>query len=336
VKASGEAGIEDMMGEWEEIQQEAYCEGSTQGTSGRTDCSDREEHTGGERSTQPEVIVIDDDDEEETHPTQLGPLHKCPLCPRTFKLPNGLALHLKWHWGETSLDWKRGIGRHGRIIERAKEAKEAAEARAKEFTEPQAASPSSTMMPASEDTVRQDTNAMFISSATGPAPRPITAPAGPGGFCMPFMPTATSEDPFNFLTSRPSVDSRDDAPRPSRTLLPPVHAGAFDIDIGVGSSRGTSDPLSTPELSPGPSRSSDGDSMEYDGNRESSWSDDLFGPDEEEMQCDSPVGLGSQLGKNVRTNNDHSREETYRKDKVSGLESGLSPLADFATLQLLP
>ncbi|KAH9914801.1 uncharacterized protein B0H18DRAFT_1043996 [Fomitopsis serialis] len=291
VKGTGEAGIEDMMGEWEEIQQEAYGEGETQGISGRPDCSDREEHTGGERSMQPEIIVIDDDDEEETHSTYSGPLHKCPLCPRTFKLPNGLALHLKWHWGQTSLDWKRGIGKHGRIIERANEAKEAAEARAKEITEAQAASSSPTLKPASEGTARQDSDDMFISSATGPVPRPITAPAGPGGFCMPFMPTATSEDPFNFFPSRPSIESRNDAPRPSPTLLPPVRAGAFDI--GVGSSRGTSDPLSTPELSPGPSRSSDGDSMECNRNRESSWSDDLFGPDEEEMQVRSTTLHGT-------------------------------------------
>lgn len=26
-----------------------------------------------------------------------SPFYACPLCPRDFKLPNGLALHLKWH-----------------------------------------------------------------------------------------------------------------------------------------------------------------------------------------------------------------------------------------------
>ena len=34
--------------------------------------------------------------------------HPCPLCPRRFGLPNSLALHLKWHWGASGLEWKRG------------------------------------------------------------------------------------------------------------------------------------------------------------------------------------------------------------------------------------
>lgn len=37
-----------------------------------------------------------------------GGLHRCPLCPRSFALANGLVLHLKWHWGASGLDWKRG------------------------------------------------------------------------------------------------------------------------------------------------------------------------------------------------------------------------------------
>lgn len=35
-------------------------------------------------------------------------VHPCPLCPRTFTLPNSLAIHLKWHWGASGLDWKKG------------------------------------------------------------------------------------------------------------------------------------------------------------------------------------------------------------------------------------
>ena len=35
-------------------------------------------------------------------------VHPCPLCPRTFNLPNSLAIHLKWHWGASGLDWKKG------------------------------------------------------------------------------------------------------------------------------------------------------------------------------------------------------------------------------------
>ena len=39
---------------------------------------------------------------------QVYQLHPCPLCPRVFSLPNSLALHLKWHWGASGLEWKRG------------------------------------------------------------------------------------------------------------------------------------------------------------------------------------------------------------------------------------
>ncbi|KAI8976597.1 hypothetical protein BD414DRAFT_158740 [Trametes punicea] len=45
--------------------------------------------------------------------------HRCPFCPRTFSLPNGLAIHLKWHWGATGLAWKKGISRRSKTIERA-------------------------------------------------------------------------------------------------------------------------------------------------------------------------------------------------------------------------
>ena len=54
--------------------------------------------------------------EEADHPSsidaggneQVGRVHPCPLCPRVFALPNSLALHLKWHWGASGLEWKRG------------------------------------------------------------------------------------------------------------------------------------------------------------------------------------------------------------------------------------
>lgn len=35
-------------------------------------------------------------------------VHQCPFCPRTFTFPNSLAIHLKWHWGASGLEWKRG------------------------------------------------------------------------------------------------------------------------------------------------------------------------------------------------------------------------------------
>ncbi|RPD75612.1 hypothetical protein L226DRAFT_560122 [Lentinus tigrinus ALCF2SS1-7] len=46
-------------------------------------------------------------------------VYPCPLCPRTFTLPNSLAIHLKWHWGASGLDWKKGINLQGKGLQRA-------------------------------------------------------------------------------------------------------------------------------------------------------------------------------------------------------------------------
>jgi hypothetical protein len=51
-----------------------------------------------------------------------SPFYSCPLCPRDFKLPNGLALHLKWHdrvSGSTSnlAQWQ-GLPRNRSVVTR--------------------------------------------------------------------------------------------------------------------------------------------------------------------------------------------------------------------------
>ncbi|TBU21708.1 hypothetical protein BD311DRAFT_191980 [Dichomitus squalens] len=58
------------------------------------------------------IDVNNDEDEEEK-------VHPCPLCPRNFSLPNSLAIHLKWHWGASTLEWKRGIMKNGKGLEKA-------------------------------------------------------------------------------------------------------------------------------------------------------------------------------------------------------------------------
>ena len=57
------------------------------------------------RSIDQTTISIPEDQHQDDKSREV---HFCPLCPRTFNLPNSLALHLKWHWGASGLDWKRG------------------------------------------------------------------------------------------------------------------------------------------------------------------------------------------------------------------------------------
>ncbi|TFY58321.1 hypothetical protein EVJ58_g6488 [Rhodofomes roseus] len=311
-----ETSTEGVMGKSEEACGTAYGEGTTQvghaGAGGREGRSDSDVE-GGVPATQPEIIVIDDDEDEEVNTKSYY-----------------IGAHY-WHWGQTTLDWKRGIGRNGRIVERAKEA---AEARAREPSEIKTFEPSSSLAAPSEEKVEQSPEFAMHMSPT-PSAAPLPTKAAPGSFSVPL--TAAAGDPFDRLTPHSLVGNRMKAPRPSSALIPPVQAGAFDIDLGFGGPRDVTDPLSTPELSPGPSRSSDADSMECDRNQLSSWSDDLFGPDEDASERDDPLNNEMQLGGTAADHvYDHGREETCRRSKGGHLESGLSPLADFATLQLLP
>lgn len=128
---TGEVRLEDTIVEKDNAQ--APSQGGPSGTA--AGLSETEER-GGERTEGPEVIVIEDSDDEESEvgeclsaPSSLTRRmtriyagkdpHKCPICARRFKLPNGLAIHLKWHYGETSLDWRRGafLLIHGSISE---------------------------------------------------------------------------------------------------------------------------------------------------------------------------------------------------------------------------
>ncbi|OCH86842.1 hypothetical protein OBBRIDRAFT_890190 [Obba rivulosa] len=97
--------------------------------------------------------------------------HKCPLCARTFRLPNGLAIHLKWHWGMSRLDWKRGISKTGKTVERALASAQHAENAA------------STRMQPSPQVARSPD---MISPPAAPPP-----PTHASGFAMPVIPLGT-------------------------------------------------------------------------------------------------------------------------------------------------
>ncbi|KAH9941769.1 uncharacterized protein BXZ73DRAFT_74950 [Epithele typhae] len=45
--------------------------------------------------------------------------HQCPLCPRKFTFAHSLALHMKWHWGASKLEWRReSLGKTHRPLKR--------------------------------------------------------------------------------------------------------------------------------------------------------------------------------------------------------------------------
>ncbi|KZT69909.1 hypothetical protein DAEQUDRAFT_230942 [Daedalea quercina L-15889] len=153
---------------------------------------------------------------------------------------------------------------------------------------------------------------------------------------MPLTPTAMFNDPLNFSVSQPHEGSSGGSLRHQAAPLPPVRACSFDIDLRAPISRGPSEALSTPELSPGPSRCSDGLSMECDHNQEACRGDDLFGSENEEDELESDMSASHGVEATMTTAmNDDDPEGAYRRVSGGGLESGLSPLAGFATLQLL-
>lgn len=102
------------------------------------------------------------------------------------------------------------------------------------------------------------------------------AAASSGPFVMPFAPVGLPDDPFDFLVTRQHDDGRKSSDINGAAPPPPVHAASIDIDVGFGA-REQSEPQSTPELSPGPSRYDDEAVRLSDQHPEPSWSDDLFG-----------------------------------------------------------
>ena len=294
--------------------------------------------------------------------------YKCPICARKFKLPNGLAIHLKWHYGETSLDWKRGevasflnsslgnadfiagIGRHGRIFERAKEARENAAARARELAEAHNTALSSSGT-ASADTAELDSsNGTRVTPTFGT----ISTIPLPGPSSMPLIPANLTHDPFDFLAPRQHDDMRNflhiDANAPA-----PIHAAAIDINVGTGAQvpAGLS---STPDSCPGTLSYSDEGVQQSGQHPEPSWSEELFGseadPSEAKVrislyvmtqhahisipQLDGCTSPAIRIETNIMASGDvHLCEEQYRENGGHGLELGLSPLTGFASLQLL-
>ncbi|KAI0754438.1 hypothetical protein C8Q80DRAFT_368295 [Daedaleopsis nitida] len=216
--------------------------------------------------------------------------HPCPFCPRVFTLPNSLTLHLKWHWGASALDWKKGINKNGKGIERAlQEAAKRREQMDKLQSELEQAflGGASAMDDGSEPLA----NAGSSHAATNdPLSMPIIAQSSSDGFF------SFGVGPVNHFQSQSgdTVAASEPAGLEVPYTYPPsmsVLTSPFNFDSGTAytseSSTGGSVPR-TPELSAG-STSSNGASV---GAGSPTWSQDLFGCDESKDNADDLFGDG--------------------------------------------
>jgi len=305
-------------------------------------------------------------------------VHRCPFCPRVFRLPNGLAIHLKWHWGESALEWKRGIGRMGKNGERAREEAVArARAAARNVVEERRGS-----------SVDNDHSSLPSSSSSSFYPsRTPSAASSSTSFAMPIVALATPRAGFGFSSGfsfphssgppakRPpqcSSDHSTTSAGPSFVPPPsPIQAvrGPFALAFGSPeveiSARGRSISGATslfgseggPGLSPTLRFEGGADRLglldeEGRRQREPSWSEGLFGPggdeheevefqDEQHLAVWSGIpsmavgeyALGPGVDKDATTMVSHGLNVGFHE---LGLDPGLSPLTNFADLQLLP
>ncbi|PCH35244.1 hypothetical protein WOLCODRAFT_145725 [Wolfiporia cocos MD-104 SS10] len=313
--------------------------------------------------------------------------HHCPLCGRVFRLPNSLAIHLKWHWGATSLDWRRGLGRRGRIQERAKEN---SEARARELREEELREREWRLESgretggAAHDGYGAQQRDLEPSAIAAPICvstfTPLTSPADVL-FSSPAVANAGTKSSFlppTVATAGLSLLSPTIRPPEASAFMMPIIAGAFDLGVGAPSSDAEGEeegslfgedeslfgggggggdrlcpppsesflpaeppldsrykvpsstitkPGLTPELTltstPNSSEDRDGVLRRCTHRRhEPSWSEQLFGSDSDEEEHKDEQGPSSPASNAVEDRNQP--------------ESGLSPLTDFAALQLFP
>ncbi|KAH9899264.1 hypothetical protein C8Q73DRAFT_663033 [Cubamyces lactineus] len=241
-------------------------------------------------------------------------MHRCPLCPRTFSLPHSLAIHLKWHWGASSLDWKRGISKRCKTIERAFSD---AERRRKEAAQQQLVH-GFPGMPSSLTMRDMHMNQGDSDSALSSAANPTSLSNDPShSFIMPIV-AQSSFDAFNFsrspLESPLSANSSYISPNESHLphAFPPATLASSsttdamydslphtpDLLVDTGSSNGASTGRSSPI-----------------------WSDHLFGPEEDadadaEGENDSGDVLGACLPVSEGIGRFYTTATTERHDPI--------------------
>ncbi|EMD35507.1 hypothetical protein CERSUDRAFT_124797 [Gelatoporia subvermispora B] len=210
----------------------------------------------------PEVVTLDEEREEE------GPgEYRCPLCPRVFRLPNGLAIHLKWHWGLTALEWRRRDSNQiGSTFERA--------------------SMSAQRTPAVAEGMQVRSPSHTATSPVAPAqnsPDTISPPAVPpataaSGFSMPVIPLGTPHTSAGLFSLRSESESLSLFGSPAGTVSPwtPRAGGSWS---GNASAACPGAAATTASNSAGPPRSSP------------TWSEHLFGRESEliEQPSGSPA-----------------------------------------------
>ncbi|KAI0676412.1 hypothetical protein C8Q78DRAFT_18159 [Trametes maxima] len=194
-----------------------------------------------------------------------GPMetHKCPFCPRAFSLANGLAIHLKWHWGASRLDWKKGISRNGKTIERAlRDADRRREEEAQRQVDqdfPQV--PLAPNMP--------EVHGHASSNAHHASPTSTNASGHP--FTMPIIAHSTfGTFDFPFASSQSSEPS----PSPSTSPTEGHHPYGFPPPIVASGSTCSSHPR-TPDLLPDSGSANSAST----GAASPTWSENLFGCD---------------------------------------------------------
>ncbi|KAI0703664.1 hypothetical protein C8T65DRAFT_741271 [Cerioporus squamosus] len=214
-------------------------------------------------------------------------VHACPLCPRTFTLPNSLAIHLKWHWGASSLDWKRGINLQGKGLQKAFRD---AEKRREEIEKLQLEL---------EQALAGEPDPATTASETGEGAAPSSEPDitfDPAyAFDMPVIAQSSLGNIFDFTFDAMVAPVFDDNPEnqtPSQTphacssspTLPSSSAAASFSDSSASAYE--SGPL-TPELASAVSGSSTAASVGYD-SESPTWSYGLFGG---ELDTDGVLGV---------------------------------------------
>ncbi|KAI0918610.1 hypothetical protein AcV5_002554 [Taiwanofungus camphoratus] len=279
--------------------------------------------------------------------------HRCPLCARAFRLPNSLALHLKWHWGASGLAWRRGISRVGKTAERTREDAEARAAAHSSCNPEDGEEPGSGVPLDQRESLASNgparTPAIAESRTESPAtvqpPPPANHPAhsthvpetAAQNACMSVSKSASSSLSFVMPVIPLGTPHSSFGPGFSFGLAAP---GVHPVPLPLMQVRPDGVPR-TPELT----RSSSVGSA--DGAGSPSWSERLFGYDGREESPSASLTVASDVPARPTSDSPDIVEDLeVCRDPPPALEmntavglvgpADLSPLADLATLQLLP